>query len=154
MTHKSKNLCSGWMQDIENGLEDRIQHNASIDSLVNEAIVQRKCIIPCEKFGASLFTYVTPNYETMFFAERGNLTHQYKTPSSCLPSEPLPTCSLAKAHYDVIQGVGVQLMRVIDYADFALKKFRGFNITLSYNVLQFTTIQVSFHTLGAHTLKG
>ena len=43
-THKSKMLCSGWMQDMEKwfGRWDvtHLLHNASLDSSVNEAFLQ------------------------------------------------------------------------------------------------------------------
>ena len=38
--------------------------------------------------------------------------------------------SLSLMHCDVRQGVGVQVMRVVDYAHFALKKFESLSITL------------------------
>ena len=48
-THKSKILFLGWMQDMEKwfGRWDatRLLHDASLDSSVNEAFLQRQCIM-------------------------------------------------------------------------------------------------------------
>ena len=90
-THKSKFFCSSWMQDIEEwfGRWDatHLIHDASLDSSVNEAFLQRQFIMKWEKCGGSRFTHYTthvaPNYKTIFFAKRGNCTHQYMV-------EPIP----------------------------------------------------------------
>ena len=84
-THKSKILCSVWMQDIEKwfGRWDarHLLHDASLDSSVNEAFLQRQCIMTWDKCGGSRFTHYTTNvasnYKTIFFAERGSRTHRY-----------------------------------------------------------------------------
>ena len=55
------------------------------------------------------------------------------------PFEPLLLCSLTHTHYDVRHGVGAQVMRVIDYAHFALNELRSLSITLSYNALPLIT---------------
>ena len=56
-------------------------HNASLDSSVNEAFLQRQCIMKWDKCGGSRVTHYTthvvPNYKTIFFTERGNHTHRY-----------------------------------------------------------------------------
>ena len=50
-------------------------------SLVNEAFLQRQCIMRWDKCGGSRFTHYTtrvaPNYKSIFFAERENRTHQH-----------------------------------------------------------------------------
>ena len=55
--------------------------DASLDSSVNEAFLQRQCIMTWEKCGRSRFTHYTthvaPHYKTIFFAERGNCTRRY-----------------------------------------------------------------------------
>ena len=55
--------------------------NASLDSFVNEAFLQRQRIMTWEKCGGSRFTHYTthvaPNYKTIFFVERENRTHRY-----------------------------------------------------------------------------
>ena len=60
-THKSKKLCSGWMQDMEKwfGRWDatHLIHDASLDSSVNEAFLQRQCIMTWEQCGGSRFTH-------------------------------------------------------------------------------------------------
>ena len=58
MTHKSKILCSGWMQDLE---ARHLLHDASLDSSVNETFLQRQCILTWDKCGLeSRFThYIT-----------------------------------------------------------------------------------------------
>ena len=84
-TSKSKILSSGWMLDIKKwfGRWDacHLVENASNDSQVNEAFLQRQCIMVWEKSGGSRFshytTYVAPNYKTLFFSERGNRAHPY-----------------------------------------------------------------------------
>ena len=93
--HKSKILSSGWMQDIKKwfGRWDALHllHDASLDSQVNEAFLQRQCITAWEKSGGSRFihytTYVAPNYKTIFFSERGNRTHPYML-------EPIPLSAI------------------------------------------------------------
>ena len=66
-------------------------HEASLDSFVNEAFLQRQCIMTWDKCGGSHFTHYTthvaPNYKTIFFAERGNRTHQYML-------EPIPLSTI------------------------------------------------------------
>ena len=62
-THKSIILCSGWMQDMEKwfGRWDatHLLHDASLDSSVNEAFLQRHCIMTWDKCGGSHFTHYT-----------------------------------------------------------------------------------------------
>ena len=94
-THKSKILCSGWMQDIEKWFRrwdaTHLLHDASLDSSVNEAFLQRQCIMRWDKCGGSRFTHYTthvaPNYKSIFFAERGNRTHRYML-------EPIPLSAI------------------------------------------------------------
>ena len=78
-THKSKILCSGWMQDMEKWFRrwdaTHLLHDASLDSSVNEAFLQRQCIMTWEKCGGSRFThYIT---HVALTTERGNRTHRY-----------------------------------------------------------------------------
>ena len=93
--HKSKILCSSWMQDMEKwfGRCDgtHLLHDVSLDSSVNEAFLQRQFIMTLDKRGGSRFTHYTThvarNYKTIFFAERGNRTHRYML-------EPIPLFSI------------------------------------------------------------
>ena len=93
--HKSKILCTSWMQDMENwfGGSDatHLLHDASLDSYVNEAFLQQQCIMKSNKCGGSGFTHYTthvaPNYKNIFFAERGNHTHRYML-------EPIPLSAI------------------------------------------------------------
>ena len=66
-------------------------HDASLDSSVNEAFLQRQCIMTWEKCGGSRFTHYTthvaPNYKTIFFTERGNRMHRYML-------EPIPLSAI------------------------------------------------------------
>ena len=54
---------------------------ASIDTSVNEAFLQRQCITAWEEVGGSrLLHYISciaPNYKTLFFSERGNRPQAY-----------------------------------------------------------------------------
>jgi len=94
-THKSKILSTGWMQGIKKWFGRwyalHLLQDASIDSQVNEAFLQRQCITAWEKSGGSRFihytTHIAPNYKTMFFAERGNRTHPYML-------EPIPLSAI------------------------------------------------------------
>ena len=85
-THKSIILCSGWMQDMEKwfGRWDatHLIHDASLDSSINEAFLQRQCIMTWDTCGGSPFTHYTThvalNYKTTFFVERGNrVSHRF-----------------------------------------------------------------------------
>ena len=151
-THKSKILCSGWMQDLEKwfGRWDarHLLHDASLDSSVNDVFLQRQCIITWEKCGGSRFTNYTinvaPNYKTIFFAKRGSRTHRYML-EPIPPFEPLLSCDLARMHWDVRRDVGAQVMRVADYAQFALNKFESQSITLWYNAPPLTIFDHAFH---------
>ena len=90
-TYKSKFLCLGWMQDMEKwfGRWDatHLFHDASLDSFINEAFLQRQCIMTWEKRGGSRFTHYTthvaPNYKTIFFAEQGNRTYRHMLEPIC-----------------------------------------------------------------------
>ena len=72
------------MQDLEKwfGRWDarHLLYDASLDSFVNEAFLQCRCIMTCDKCGGSRFTHYTtnvaPNYKIIFFAERGSRTHR------------------------------------------------------------------------------
>ena len=77
---------------------------------------------------------------------QGNRTHQYMLePICCLPSKPLLPCNLTHNHYDVRQGIGPQLTRVVNYAHFALNKFGVLSIThWYYDALLFHHIQPCF----------
>ena len=69
-TDKSNMLCSDWMQDMEKwfGRLDTtfLLHDASLDSSLNEAFLQRQCIMTWDKCGGSRITHYTthvaPNY--------------------------------------------------------------------------------------------
>ena len=69
------------MQDMEKwfGRWDatHLIHDASLDSSVNEAFLQRQCIMTWGKCGGSHFTHYTTdvllNYKTIFFTERETL---------------------------------------------------------------------------------
>lgn len=84
-TSKSKILSSGWMLDIKKWFGRwnacHLVEDASTDSQVNEAFLQRQCIMAWEESGGSRFshytTYVSPNYKSLYFSERGNRTHPY-----------------------------------------------------------------------------
>ena len=94
-THRSKMLCSSWMQDMEKCFGSwhatHLLHDASLDSFLNEAFLQYQCIMRWDKCGGSRFTQYTtpiaPNYKTMFFAEWGNHTHRYML-------EPIPLSTI------------------------------------------------------------
>ena len=81
----SLSLYNGWMQDMEKWFgrwgATHLIRDASLDSSVNEAFLQRQCIMTWEKCGGSRLTHYTthvaPNYKTIFFTKRGNRTHQY-----------------------------------------------------------------------------
>ena len=111
------------MQDMEKwfGRWDatHLIHDASLDSSVNETFLQRQC-------GGSRFTHynthVAPNYKTIFFVERGNRTHRYML-------EPIPLSSI-RTIASMRRGVGAQVMRVVDYAHFALNKSKSLSIIL------------------------
>ena len=81
-TYKMKILCSGWMQDMKKWLgrwdSTQLLHDASLDSSVNEAFLQRQCIMTLDKCGG---------YKTIFFLERGNRTHRYMV-------EPIPLSAI------------------------------------------------------------
>ena len=68
-----------------------LHHDVSLDSSINEAFLQRQCIMTWEKCGGSRFTHYTinvaPNYKTIFFAERGSRTHRYML-------EPIPISAI------------------------------------------------------------
>ena len=55
-------------------------------------------------------------------------------------------CDLACTHYNVRQGVGAQVMRVVDHAHFSLKKFGNVSMTLCYNALTLIIFGYAFHT--------
>ena len=88
-------LIIGWLQDIKNCFGRwnalHLLHDASKDSQVNEAFLQRQCITAWEESGRSRFihytTHIAPNYKNMFFAERGNRTHPYML-------EPIPLLAI------------------------------------------------------------
>ncbi|MCO5550705.1 hypothetical protein L7F22_004195 [Adiantum nelumboides] len=94
-THKSKILSSGWMQDIKKwfGRWDALHllYDPSRDPNVNEAFLQRRCIIAWETLGGSRFihytTHVAPNYKAIFFSERRSRTHPYML-------EPIPLSAI------------------------------------------------------------
>ena len=94
-THKSKILSTGWMQDIKKWFErwdaSHLLHNASKDKTVNEAFLQRQCIMAWEGCGGSRFmhyaTHVAPNYKSIFFSQRGERTHSYML-------EPIPLSAI------------------------------------------------------------
>ena len=89
-------LCFGWMRDMEKWFRrwdaTHLLHDASLDSSVNEAFLQRQYIMSWDKCGGSRFTHYTthvaPNYKiSIFFAERGNRTHRYML-------EPIPLSAI------------------------------------------------------------
>ena len=65
-THKSKIVCSGWMQDMEQWFggwdATHLIHDTSLDSSVNEAFLQPQCIITCQNCGGSHFAHYTTIY--------------------------------------------------------------------------------------------
>ncbi|MCO5601339.1 hypothetical protein L7F22_055459 [Adiantum nelumboides] len=73
------------MQDIKKwfGRWDALHllYDASRDTNVNEAFLQRQCITAWEPLGGSRFihytTHVAPNYKAIFFSKRGSHTHPY-----------------------------------------------------------------------------
>ncbi|MCO5575516.1 hypothetical protein L7F22_029317 [Adiantum nelumboides] len=83
------------MQDIKKwfGRWDALHllYDASRDPNVNEAFLQRRCIIAWETLGGSRFihytTHVAPNYKAIFFSERGSRTHPYML-------EPIPLSAI------------------------------------------------------------
>ena len=104
-----------------------------------------------EKCGGSRFTHYTthvaPNYETIFFAERGNRTHRYMLEP--IPLSVIRTISSMRLTSHALgskRGVGAQVMRVVDYAHFALNKYRSLTITLWYNALPLIIFDHAFHT--------
>ena len=77
-------------------------HDASLDSSINEAFLQCRCIMTWDKCGGSRFTHYTThvarNYQNHILAERGNHTHRYMlepTQLSAIRIEPLIPCDLA-----------------------------------------------------------
>mgnify|MGYP000745292264 CR=1 FL=1 len=84
---------------------------------------------PCE-YGHYTLVFDT-NYKTIFFAEQGNRTHRYML-------EPIPLSAIRtiasmtlSSHALLCEtGVGAQVMRVADYAHFALNKFESLSIIL------------------------
>ena len=55
--------------------------------------------------------------------------HQYMLELiACLVSEPLLQCDLVHTHFYVRQGIGAQVIRVVDYVHFAQKMFKILNI--------------------------
>ena len=75
--HKSKFLCSSWIQGMEKwfGIWDATHffYDALIDSFVSKGFLQHLCTTTWGKCEGSSFThytpYVSPNYKTIFFAE-------------------------------------------------------------------------------------
>ena len=63
--HKRKLLCSSCMQDMEKWFRrweaTHLLHDASLDSSVNEACLQRQCIMTWEKCGGSRIKHIIPH---------------------------------------------------------------------------------------------
>ena len=125
------------MSDMEKwfGRQDAtyLLHDASLDSSVNEAFLQRQRIMTWDKCGGSRFihyiTHVAPNYKTIFFAEQGSCTHRYMLepiPISAIQtiaSMRLSSHHVSHMHCYVRRGIGAHVMKVVDYAHFAPYKF-------------------------------
>ncbi|MCO5590826.1 hypothetical protein L7F22_044801 [Adiantum nelumboides] len=134
-THKSKILSSGWMQDIKKwfGRWDALHllHDASIDSQVNEAFLQRQCITAWEKSGGSRFihytTHIAPNYKTMFFAERRNHTHTYMLDP--IPLSAIRTIAAIRLTSHFLRCKIGREKSQIDFAHYAHCKFESLSTT-------------------------
>ena len=63
-----------------------------------------------------------------------------------LPFEQLFLCVLAYMHCDVSWGIGAQVIRVVDFAHFALNKFESLTISLWFNALPLIIFECPFHT--------
>ena len=71
-----------------------------------------------------------------------NRTHQYML-------EPIPLSAIrtiTSMHCNVRRGIGAQMMRVVNYAHFALNKFESLKITFWYIALPLTIFDYAFHT--------
>ena len=106
-------------------------HDVSLDCSVSEVVLQCQRIMTWDKCGGSCFTHYTihvaPNYTNHTLCGTGKTVHinTCSRPSRCLPFKPLFPCDLAHMHCGVIRGVGVQVMRVVNYAHFSLNKFES-----------------------------
>ena len=105
-THKSKILCFGWMQDIEKWFRrwdaTHLLHDASLDSLVNEAFLQRQCIMRWDKLKAHashIILHMLHLTTNPYSSRNGETIHidTCQSPSPCLPFEPLLPCNIAHA---------------------------------------------------------
>ena len=105
-------------------------HTTSLDSFVNEAFVQHQYVMTRDECKASHFahytTHVATHYKTIFFAKQGNCMHQYMLePIPLYAIQTIASMPLSHTHCDVRQGVGAHVMRVVNYAYFALNKWES-----------------------------
>ena len=151
-THKSKIfLLDARYRKLGKWDATYLLHDTSKDSSVTEAILQCQCIMTWE----TLKTHTSHIILFMVHIATKPCSSPYKetaphntcqSPSHCLPSKPLLPCDLAHTHYNVRQGNGPYMMRVINYAHFALNKFGSLSIKLCYDDLPLITSQYAFHT--------
>ena len=135
-THKRKLLCSCWMQAMGKWFGNwdvtHLLHDTSIHSLINDVLFNAKVSCHEENVEAHVHvarvytTNVAPNFKTMFFTKHGNHKHQYKLEPILLPCHPIHCFHATQVtlNMGVRQGVGAQVMRVIDYAHFNLNVLR------------------------------
>ena len=104
-----------------------------------------------DKHGGSRFTHYTthvaPNYKTIFFAERGKRTHRYMLePISLYAIRTIASMWLSSHALRCETGRWGKVMRMVDYAHFALNKFKSLSIILWYNALPLIIFNHAFHT--------
>ncbi|MCO5602927.1 hypothetical protein L7F22_057067 [Adiantum nelumboides] len=146
------------MQDIKKwfGRWDALHllYDASRDPNVNEAFLQRQCIIAWETLGGSRFihytTHVAPNYKAIFFSERGSRTHPYML-------EPIPLsairtiASIRLSSHSLRCEIGrwVAERSFIDYALYVPSKFKSLRTTPYLSAQLLLTLEFAFPTFSA-----
>ena len=96
-------------------------------------------------------TYASPNSKTIFFAKRGNNTHQYILkfiqPHNCF--------HIAYITFSLIcnGGVEAQFRRLINYTYLTLNKYIGISITLEYNIPPSAIFKFALHNLFTSTIR-